>query len=414
MTIVNSSSSSSVSSSARHPEVIVAKFGGSSVRDAAAMQACGKTIAQYPAIRLVILSATYNTTNELEQMAAVAAQEKTTISGRAVTACLPWPSLLKVLEQKHRLLAQDLAILAEVEDDLTQILEGLRQDLTITEQALKLDPVLMAKIYAVGELLSSKIFTAYLKKAFPQRQVVWLDSRQYIITHQAGNGVPIDFLASQRACQALATSIAAAPPILYVAQGFIGQTADGRAATLGREGSDYSATAYAGLLKATTVQIWTDVAGIATSDPHQIKHTKFLQKLSYGQAAALAEQGAKVLHERTMEPLIKDQIKLVVAKVGSTAPGTWIGPEDAPAKLLAIHAKIAPGPEATPAAQIFFLGNFSAQEIQQDLQNFFAQNYPAHPPSWQWQEAPKGGCLQILAGPTLELWQKLHDYFFQG
>jgi aspartate kinase len=112
---------------------------------------------------------------------------------------------------------------------------------------------------------------------------------------------------------------------LYVTQGFIGSDTEGNTTILGRGGSDYSAALFAEGLKATTLEIWTDVAGIATTDPRICKKAKIIPEISYAEAGEMAQYGAKVLHPATIAPAVRQSIPVFV---GSTfekdLPGTWI------------------------------------------------------------------------------------------
>jgi aspartate kinase len=104
--------------------------------------------------------------------------------------------------------------------------------------------------------------------------------------------------------------------VLPVVTGFNGATADGRPTTLGRGGSDFSASTLAAALDAAELWIWTDVDGIMTADPRLVPDAAVLDEVTYGEAAELAYSGAKVLHPRTLSPLIEKRIP--VAAVRST------------------------------------------------------------------------------------------------
>ena len=304
--------------------LIVAKFGGSSVRDARAMQNCGEVIKKFAAIKVAILSATYNTTNELEMLAAHAVGRAQTISGKIVSSDAA--TLKKHIEEKHFTLAQDLGVAQEIHDDLAKILHNLQATLAIIKDSADLAHYLKLHemIYAVGELLSTTIFAAYLKKVFPSRKVVWLDSRQNIITDDHWTQASVDWPKTQERMAILKKELASDDTILYVAQGFIGATPAGDGTTLGREGSDLSAALYAAALSATELQIWTDVPGIASADPRRVKNVKYLPFLSYHQANLLSSLGAKVLHYKTLYPVMEQQIPVWVGQTTQPEKGTHI------------------------------------------------------------------------------------------
>ena len=308
--------------------LVVAKFGGSSVKDAAAMQSCAQVLEKFPAIKVAILSATYNTTNELEMLAALAVGKEKTISGKEITS--DFATLKNHLTQKHCALAQELGVGQEIHDDLQNIFLNLQDTLEVLQerQDLGADMNYYLKsheaIYAVGELLSTTIFAAYLKKVFPARKVVWLDSRQYIVTDGRWTKAQVDFAQTKHRIFSLKEEIARDAQLLYVAQGFIGGTEDGVPTTLGREGSDLSAAIYAAALDATELQIWTDVPGIASSDPRQVKEVKYLPTLSYQQANLLSALGAKVLHHQTLFPVMRQNIPVWVGQTTAPEKGTRI------------------------------------------------------------------------------------------
>ena len=99
---------------------------------------------------------------------------------------------------------------------------------------------------------------------------------------------------------------------IFVTSGFIGKTLSGETTTLGREGSDFSATLFAEAMEAKFVHIWTDVPGIATIDPRKSKNAIFMDHLSYEAATLLAESGAKVLFHRTLGPAVRGEIVVMV------------------------------------------------------------------------------------------------------
>src|SRR5436309_4044169 len=116
--------------------------------------------------------------------------------------------------------------------------------------------------------------------------------------------------------------------VLPVVTGFNGSTADGRATTLGRGGSDFSASILAAALDAEELWIWTDVDGIMTGDPRLIPDARVLDVITYNEAAELAYNGAKVLHPRTLAPLIERQIPVWSKNsFAPEKPGTRIVPK---------------------------------------------------------------------------------------
>src|SRR5438445_2326412 len=114
---------------------------------------------------------------------------------------------------------------------------------------------------------------------------------------------------------------------LPVVTGFNGATADGRATTLGRGGSDFSASILAASLDASELWIWTDVDGIMSADPRLVADAQVLDEITYAEAAELAYNGAKVLHPRTLAPLAERQIPVWSKNsFAPEKPGTKIVP----------------------------------------------------------------------------------------
>jgi aspartate kinase len=158
---------------------------------------------------------------------------------------------------------------------------------------------------------------------YPTENVEFLNAKDMIKTTQNfGKAKPLlDEIA--KSCEKLKDKST------YITQGFIGSSMQGETTTLGRGGSDYSAALFAEAIDAKTLQIWTDVAGIATTDPRLCPDAVVIKELSFLEASELATFGAKVLHPTTLQPAVR---KGICVFVGSTfdkdAPGTWIKPQE--------------------------------------------------------------------------------------
>jgi aspartate kinase len=158
---------------------------------------------------------------------------------------------------------------------------------------------------AIGERLSALLLSEYMESdGVPARAV---NAADVIVTDALfGNATPIMEPTSIRAAQVLGPMLAQG--VTPVMTGFNGATADGRPTTLGRGGSDFSASIIAAALDAAELWIWTDVDGIMSADPRLVKDTCVLDEVTYAEAAELAYNGAKVLHPRTLAPLIEKKI----------------------------------------------------------------------------------------------------------
>jgi aspartate kinase len=158
---------------------------------------------------------------------------------------------------------------------------------------------------AIGERLSALMLAEYLEASgIPARAINGAD---VIVTDAVfGNATPIMEATRRKAGSAIEPLLASGA--LPVVTGFNGATTDGRPTTLGRGGSDFSASILAAALDASELWIWTDVDGIMSADPRSVAEARVLDALTYNEAAELAYNGAKVLHPRTLAPLIERQI----------------------------------------------------------------------------------------------------------
>ncbi len=177
---------------------------------------------------------------------------------------------------------------------------------------------------SVGERLSALLLAAHLEAE--GQMAVAVNANEAIVTDAVfGEATPLmDETRDMCRENLLPLLESGAIPIVT---GFNGATADGRATTLGRGGSDYSASILAAVLDATEVWIWTDVDGIMTADPRLVPDAAVLDEVTYHEAAELAYNGAKVLHPRTLAPLIEKQIPVWSKNsFALSKPGTKIVP----------------------------------------------------------------------------------------
>jgi aspartate kinase len=177
---------------------------------------------------------------------------------------------------------------------------------------------------AVGERLSVVLFTEYLNST--GTAAAGVNAREVVVTDAVfGNASPLMEPTREKARERLAPVIERG--LMPVLTGFNGATADGRPTTLGRGGSDFSASILAAALDASELWIWTDVDGIMSADPRLVPDAEVLEEITYAEAAELAYAGAKVLHPRTLAPLVDK--KIPVWSKNSFAPekpGTRIVP----------------------------------------------------------------------------------------
>ena len=261
--------------------MIVAKFGGTSMKDASAMQASAQVIQNNSEIRVVVVSATSGTTNDLLAFEA------------------------DKIRQRHLSLANEISLPTEeiepILNRIDQLVAGMK---LIGEQSAQS----MDELQSQGELLSSKIFTQILKNQ--GLNAAWFDAREVIKTNsQFGNAQANIELISNQCREKLQPLLG---NTVVVTQGFIGSRADGKTTTLGRGGSDYSASLFAEGLEAQAVQIWTDVAGVYSVDPRIVPDAQVILELSFDESVELSNYGAKVLHPSSLWPAIRKNIPVFV------------------------------------------------------------------------------------------------------
>jgi aspartate kinase len=287
--------------------VNVAKFGGTSVANFAAMSNCAKIIKNNPATRVVVVSASAGVTNLLVDIA------NTAMSKEQIKQ-----KLAEIEAIQHSILT-DLGSPADVSDKLYQLLSSL-SDLALHEEIIHRADLKDA-LLSHGERMSSLLFSQVLKQIdvnaenFDVRNVLKTDS-------QFGKATPNLAAIKAAAANLMLPSL---ENTVFVTQGFIGSDEQGETTTLGRGGSDFTAALLAEALEAQTCEIWTDVIGVYTTDPRITAAARPLPELSFEEAAEMATFGAKVLHPATMEPALRQNIKVFVGS--SREPekgGTWI------------------------------------------------------------------------------------------
>jgi len=278
--------------------MIVLKFGGSSVADAACMRQVANLVrAALPEAPLVVLSAMGKTTNGLFGAA------KAAESGDLATAMEQHRTLLTA----HRKTAAELfggVVPAALGGVLTELFSELELLLRGVAMLRELSPRSMDAIASLGERLSTRIFAAHIEGT-------WVDARTVMRTDRVfGEAAPQPEAVRTLAKAFLQPQLTAGHAV--VTQGYIGATEDGLTTTLGRGGSDYSAALFGAALGAQEVQIWTDVEGVLTCDPRIVPEALPISDLSFSEAAELAAFGAKVLHPATIQPAVEAGIPVTV------------------------------------------------------------------------------------------------------
>ncbi|MDA3899886.1 MAG: aspartate kinase [Spirochaetes bacterium] len=279
--------------------MIVYKFGGASVKDALSFQTVANIISNNYTKNetiIIIISAMGKTTNLIEKIteAYFENNQKSLYS------------LLSQLAEFHLLHCRKLF------HNNISLIDSVSQLLSDLESRLKQKPsenynYEYDQIVSYGELLSSNILSLFLQNSGFSNTL--LDSRRLIRTDSTYRSAHVEWETTTALIQ---KAILTQTGNLYVTQGFIGGTAENITTTLGREGSDFSASIYAFCCNAREVTIWKDVPGVLNADPLHFPDAEKMDYLSYHDAIELSYYGAKVIHPKTVKPLQNRGIPLFV------------------------------------------------------------------------------------------------------
>ena len=300
-------------------DLLIMKFGGTSMGSAERIRVAAGICAEQRRIRpvLAVVSAMSKVTDLLVDTLRHA--EGDDEAGMAAN--------LERLADRHREACAELldgprageteAQLEALTGDFRRIANGIRM---LGERP----PRSVDEAVAIGERLSALLMAEYLQSIGIAAQPV--NGADVIVTDAVfGNASPLMEETRKRAEARIRPLLDA--NIIPIVTGFNGATLDGRPTTLGRGGSDFSASILAATLGAKELWIWTDVDGIMSADPRSVPEARVLQEVTYHEAAELAYNGAKVLHPRTLAPLIERQIPVWSKNSFNLAhPGTRIAP----------------------------------------------------------------------------------------
>jgi aspartate kinase len=305
---------------------VVMKFGGSSVVDATAIDRVVSIVAGERSggrAPVVVVSALGGVTDSLLAMAERA---------RTGASHADLENGIAALRRRHVEEAARLG--ADRDGTLLPFLDGHFDELQAAMDEIarrrSADPALMDVIAAAGELLSSRLVAAALAvRNFPS---VWVDAREVVVTNDSHTcAIPL-------MDETAAAAVAAIEPLVSdgripVLGGFVGRTLEGVTTTLGRGGSDYSASLVGAAIHAAEIQIWTDVDGMLTADPRIVDDAEVVRHLSFAEAAELAYFGAKVLHPSTIFPAVSRNIPVrILNSHRPEAQGTLITADPPPAQ----------------------------------------------------------------------------------
>src|ERR1700756_593867 len=280
---------------------VVHKFGGSSVADADCFRRVAAILESAPAARLgVVLSACRGVTDALLRLVALAERQDE-----------GYHAELTQLRTRHAAIAEEVLTppaaqlyLAAFKRDCQDLL-GVLNSVKLTRAAAHNVRDLIA---GYGEIWSTLLFQRFFaERARRPGAVQWLDARRVVVAQWGPLGPGIQWPESR------AKLAAQVPPDFdgtLIITGFIASNTKGVQTTLGRNGSDFSASIFGALLDANEIHIWTDVDGVLSADPRRVPDATVIDSLSYNEAMELAYFGAKVIHPQTMAPAVGSGIPI--------------------------------------------------------------------------------------------------------
>lgn len=285
-------------------DLLVMKFGGTSMGSAERMRVAAQLVSEQKQTRpiAVVVSAMSKVTDLLLET-----MRRAELGDAAVVE-----ANLQVLLERHTATCRELLgdansqpACVRAEEEIANLVAEFRRITRGIAMLGERPPRSVDEAVAIGERLSSVLMAAYMDTS--RTPAVAVNAAELIITDAVfGNASP-QMEATAERCELKLRPLLESG-IVPVVTGFNGATADGRPTTLGRGGSDFSASILAAALNASELWIWTDVDGIMTADPRMVPNVAVLPEVTYAEAAELAYNGAKVLHPRTLAPLVERQI----------------------------------------------------------------------------------------------------------
>jgi aspartate kinase len=285
-------------------KTLVMKFGGTSVGSAGALTSAIQIIrdAQKDWSRIVVVtSAMAGVTNLLLDSARLPTDQIVGSVSKAES----------ILREKHFSVAEALikntSLLEETKKEINALIQVFVNLCNAIQVLGEASPRALDAVASLGERMSLRLLTAVINEAGIKAKGI--DATEFIVTNSNFQNAHPDFLITKEKTQALLNPLLDEGNVV-VTTGFIGANAEGTVTTLGRGGSDYSAAIIGSVLPSDEVWIWTDVDGVMTTDPRIVSSAKTLSEISYGEIAELAYYGAKVLHPKTIRPVVDAGIGL--------------------------------------------------------------------------------------------------------
>ena len=301
--------------------MIVMKFGGTSLGLPDRIRSVAGIVSEARSARpVVVLSAIGGVTDKLIETGAQASQGQSAevtdgllaireIHDRTAHELIPAPDRRRALESE----------LGPVWEEINNVFTGVLLLREVSPRSKDL-------IASFGERLIVPMFAAFLSQEGIEAKAV--DARQLIVTKEEADFALVDFAETKHRCQQL--KVIAESGQVPVVAGFVCATPEGITTTLGRGGSDYSASVVGFAIDADQIQIWTDVDGVMTADPRIVPDAQVLPRISYKEAAEMSYFGAKVLHPKTIMPAADVRIPILIKNTFHPARAGTLISEDSP------------------------------------------------------------------------------------
>ncbi|PYR94215.1 MAG: bifunctional aspartate kinase/homoserine dehydrogenase I [Acidobacteria bacterium] len=294
----------------------VHKFGGSSVADAACMQRVAGILEDETSSRLaVVLSACRGVTDALLGLVAASERQDARVDGE-----------LDKIRERHVTIARALLESSDASGYIEQLdadcrdIRGVLHAVHLTRSA---SAAIRDVVAGFGEIWSTRLFARYFSAVTRRPGAVhWIDAREVVEVEWRALGPAVRWPESRAHAERVTPKDPAATLIIT---GFIARDVRGLQTTLGRNGSDFSASIFGDLLDADEIHIWTDVDGVLSADPRRVPDATVIDSLSYQEAMELAYFGAKVIHPQTMAPAVLKGIPIRIRNTfAPERPGTLI------------------------------------------------------------------------------------------
>lgn len=290
--------------------IVVQKFGGTSVQDAAAMRRVMEIVSKHGIKRnirpLVVLSACAGVTNALIRIGELALLKKFDEAHKVISE----------LDERHFTILHDLDLSTRGEQEAALQLRFIWRELRTLVRGIELlgelTPKMKDKLVSAGERASTTIFAQAYGEHLGHRNipVQFCDAREFFLTDSVFTAARPQTTEIAKRMKPLAKKMSSGT--VCVTQGFIGANKRGETTTIGRGGSDFSASIMGVAVAAKEIQIWTDVAGIYTCDPRIVPEAYAQEIVNFTDASTMAFYGAKVLHPETIGPAVESGIPVRV------------------------------------------------------------------------------------------------------